>query len=100
HPSSTPTPFPSTMLFRSAPTDRLNALVDDFREDTPAHVHQKLLILAGLSDPSHLLRKLREIGVIVATTGRAEGGPGEEPFARHVDRKSTRLNSSHLGISY
>src|SRR5438045_6888879 len=34
--------------------------------------------------------------------GRDLGAPGAFPFTRgvHPDRKSTRLNSSHLGISY
>src|ERR1039458_10688523 len=27
-------------------------------------------------------------------------GPGQEKINRRIDRKSTRLNSSHLGISY
>src|SRR5258705_2773367 len=34
------------------------------------------------------------------TTSRREVAPGRTPSGPAADRKSTRLNSSHLGISY
>src|ERR1035438_8154798 len=37
---------------------------------------------------------------IAAVLGIVEGSVADGVLAAHLDRKSTRLNSSHLGISY
>src|SRR5262245_64481283 len=74
--------FPYTTLFRSG---LQNPGIDDFLDTT--------------------LPRLAELGVPVWTS---VGGSCPEEYARicarlehrHEDRKSTRLNSSHLGISY
>src|SRR3712207_7623587 len=45
------------------------------------------------------LRPVRGLGDDVHT-GVLEPAPDEDPVADRVDRKSTRLNSSHANISY
>src|SRR5437899_8050879 len=67
--------FPYTTLFRSLPPEDQ---VRVFRLLSPHHAGE---VLAELDDPT-----LREL---VGSLPEVE-----------VDRKSTRLNSSHLGISY
>src|SRR5260221_8391753 len=65
--------FPYTTLFRSG-RDRGDARVDIFRRR------------GDRSEP--------------ARRGRGGAGPCLAPSARRLDRKSTRLNSSHTVISY
>src|SRR5256885_13183285 len=72
--------FPYTTLFRSQ-------LRGDLVRRTDDHV-------ALVDDAVHLARQGRElVGVFRRGRGRFGG-------ARNQDRKSTRLNSSHLVISY
>src|SRR5207249_6077106 len=99
-PPQTPQPplFPSPPLFRSAgPVQRAAPQPEAGGTDTP---------------PGHLLprrqRRRREapLGRYSDRRARARGGvcmvgPGRRgPAQRGGDRKSTRLNSSHVSISY
>src|SRR2546426_7939096 len=74
--------FPYTTLFRSPFENRLQAIRT--RDGTPLWAEA-----AGLPTPVAQLEVTAQ-GIVV----RCQPGPG------HEDRKSTRLNSSHLVISY
>src|SRR5947199_4251058 len=52
--------------------------------------------------PIFLLRRLRDLDALLAESGLFLRGVGRGEHVSRVtlDRKSTRLNSSHLGISY
>src|SRR2546430_7754101 len=76
--------FPYTTLFRSAPVHRLAPAVDV----TFLHEIQKRARDGGLVLMAH--RQIR----IVPPAENAQ------PFEIFLDRKSTRLNSSHSQISY
>src|SRR2546426_6137622 len=87
--------FPYTTLFRS--------LTTLFLQDVAAEI----LVIHDLAEPvAHLVRveldallgQLREIEQHVLEQGGHDGV--EPPGADVLDRKSTRLNSSHLVISY
>src|SRR5262245_64368826 len=84
------TPFPYTMLFRSR---LLGQGVGVDAEEPDALLDHLLLHLARQLLPDLLGREGR-----VEQEHRARGGVLEDVDL--VDRKSTRLNSSHLGISY
>src|SRR5947199_7814225 len=75
--------FPYTTLFRSP-------LADALAKTAPTVV--MLVTSDGLTDPRvvRAMRSARRAGFRVRLLCRARDG----------DRKSTRLNSSHLGISY
>src|SRR5699024_12690999 len=79
--------FPYTTLFRSRPHRRLHGAGADLR----AHLVQR-------RDPRgrDLIRDPRHL------SGLPDGRPRRSPAAgaRVEDRKSTRLNSSHVSISY
>src|SRR5205814_8176266 len=85
-PSLRPAPrsalFPYTTLFRSA--ERVARRDDD------------VLLLEDLE------RELLAVDVVLVAAEGVEGALGLDDIkSRHLlDRKSTRLNSSHLGISY
>src|SRR5690606_39343684 len=93
----TPTPFPSTTLFRSpagrAPLRRLEAHAGTGRPGASG----RGVVGEGCLRPRLLPRLPGRGGVGVALPGRE--GWGLLP-AWVVDRKSTRLNSSHVKISY
>src|SRR2546426_3152045 len=71
--------FPYTTLFRSAPAQRRHALRPEIKDR--GNRTEKL-------DPEHRIDQ-RE--------GQHHGAEADE---QDIDRKSTRLNSSHLVISY
>src|SRR5258705_7108581 len=75
--------FPYTTLFRSSPLEAPDGL--RYRSTHPT-VRAKA---RAVSAPCHQLRQ--------ATNGSGRSPPSGRPDG---DRKSTRLNSSHLGISY
>src|SRR5262245_66573749 len=53
------------------------------------------------NDEKNLLQTFSVLGrEFVLSLARAVAGKSEYDFERLIDRKSTRLNSSHLGISY
>src|SRR5690242_21597346 len=84
-PPHSSTLFPYTTLFRSLAAAR-----------------------EALAHTPELLPRLREAGVVDAggqgvvalLEGAARYAHGEAPGATETDRKSTRLNSSHMSISY
>src|SRR5690606_41284375 len=90
-PPSSP-PFPYTTLFRSF---RLSSLALDDRTAGLERVRRE--VLAGLINP---MRGLSRVGY--AQAWRRGSLPGDAPpaFFATRDRKSTRLNSSHVKISY
>src|SRR5262245_64675448 len=80
-----PTPFPYTTLFRSW------ALSAAGRNGEALAMSERAMRL-GSRDPSFLYHA----GMVALRAGRTDRTQGDHPR----DRKSTRLNSSHLGISY
>src|SRR5205814_9743534 len=94
-----PSPFPYTTLFRS--DERHAALLADVvdRHDV-GMIDARRGARFPLESPSQLLL-LGEVGAQHLDRDRSSQAQvgGLADFA-HSDRKSTRLNSSHLGISY
>src|SRR5205807_10037349 len=91
HPPPTPTLFPYTTLFRSQRTgikQRHIAADGEFTSHLAINAARAALADAGLDAQS--------IDLIVLATST----PDNTFPATAVDRKSTRLNSSHLVISY
>src|SRR5207249_11675309 len=94
-----PTIFPYTTLFRSHSVDRKEGLVAvlkgaarDLRQRERLHDR---LVVGRVVDVPHAEPFGRRIPGRVRASRCAEvGRPG------HADRKSTRLNSSHVSISY
>src|SRR2546427_3515411 len=76
--------FPYTTLFRSTYREVLAAVLD-YRS---WHTFELRMLQPG-SPPERLTRKKH-----------SEMSGGEKSAAIHLDRKSTRLNSSHSQISY
>src|SRR5207253_4689894 len=97
-PPPRPPPFPSTTLFRSTVAASVDLVV---HVGTDASGHRRVREIVALPGPS-------EGGVIetadIFTTreGRLVRSDGYPPHAERfsADRKSTRLNSSHVAISY
>src|SRR5205807_5569969 len=85
------TPFPYTTLFRS---DDAGRLIDQVLRDIVWDINNLTQDLGGFLQPLF----------IVAVFGESERGENgcehEQDDAASKDRKSTRLNSSHLVISY
>src|SRR5205807_10344284 len=93
-PPPTPPLFPYTTLFRSHRFRRRHDRLQWHRRPVPA-VGRRPPSRAGIS----AARRERRIG----GAGRTDGAYARSPERRHQrarDRKSTRLNSSHLVISY
>src|SRR5205814_9497473 len=93
----TPTLFPYTTLFRSTEDDSLPREVADWSPNPEQQYNQAELreilgrTIQGLPPSFRTVFVLRDV----------EGLSTEETAdALDLDRKSTRLNSSHLGISY
>src|SRR5437868_11377717 len=62
-------------------------------------------LLPGVVGDSPAMRAVYRLTRLVATSRASvllvgETGTGKEVIARNIDRKSTRLNSSHVSISY
>src|SRR2546429_7355745 len=79
--------FPYTTLFRSPGSDQRNVVLPLRPEDLPDLAEQRVDVVA---DPA--LAELAKRREVAANLGRVD--------VRVVDRKSTRLNSSHGYISY
>src|SRR5688572_31440825 len=90
--SPSSTLFPYTTLFRSdvGMPERDGYEVAAYIKGTPELAHIPVLLLTGAFEP------------IDETRARAVGCDGVlvKPFEPQIDRKSTRLNSSHSQISY
>src|SRR5256885_9990507 len=83
--------FPYTTLFRSDDHAGQRLLREVPVEPVPARAR-----LVDEHQPAALALQLAHQGIDVALP-RTDGAEG---YRRHRDRKSTRLNSSHLVISY
>src|SRR5258705_1652926 len=81
--------FPYTTLFRSAAFARIRSIEGAF---------VKLDALAEAFDKAESVMVHRRFHHLQDMIGIGMGGARDE--GRSGDRKSTRLNSSHLGISY
>src|SRR3989454_11956522 len=90
--------FPYTTLFRSIRAARLEAVQEHDLVAGLAHRHVEVARVRKL------FRELRQLVVVGGEDRLAADGVVQElrhrPGDRHADRKSTRLNSSHLVISY
>src|SRR5437899_4698976 len=70
----------------------------DYRWADPALMHVTLAFLG--QQPEERLDLLHNVGETAAATSRPGILKVGQPGSFGPDRKSTRLNSSHLGISY
>src|SRR5699024_12353468 len=94
HPRSTP--FPYTTLFRSVEGGGGAAQLGGLAVQV-----QLLLVVAGLARRSPLFKQALPLLPAGLFGGFGFGlGPGGVPLLFQRDRKSTRLNSSHVSISY
>src|SRR5690348_17472400 len=89
-----PTLFPYTTLFRSINQRAVN---DVGVADDPAHIGRRPENFVGLHPVDVAHRPVERHGVPAIVAHDSLGDPGRP---RGVDRKSTRLNSSHPSISY
>src|SRR3546814_15232056 len=87
----TDTLFPYTTLFRSLRDDLLD--LPDVDQGVALVVGQQLLAGAGLVD--HVDGLVRQQAVADVLDRQVDGGLQRVVGVEHVDRKSTRLNSSH-----
>src|SRR5207253_10952515 len=92
HPTSTL--FPYTTLFRS------HRAVAEVKLDVGGPA-LRVLVAQLLAEPEDAHEPLSRAGnVLVGQHGRDRRGHGGRLESRAIDRKSTRLNSSHVAISY
>src|SRR5262245_63535489 len=89
-------------IFRAAHRPRRLRLTDDQRRRLAVKGkvlgRHRLAAVAGIVTPDTILRWYRRL-VAKKYDGSKARRPGR-PSTKVADRKSTRLNSSHLGISY
>src|SRR5690606_41925800 len=92
---SLPSPFPSTTLFRSA-LELLRHAVERAGQTTElvAADDRQAPLLVALSHGPRRLHQLANLAV------HGPRGQQRAHQRQHQDRKSTRLNSSHVKISY
>src|SRR5205814_10010369 len=92
-PAHRPPPF-SVFLLPQPPTSTLFPYTTLFRSDheRPA-IHQP-------RERHHLIHTAQRLGIIPPMMRQERRRPQHRRHLPHQDRKSTRLNSSHLGISY
>src|SRR5690606_41402157 len=83
--------FSFSLLFPLPPSPPLFPYTTLFRSPDRAAVRPR-----SRGDPAALRRRHAQLPV----PGPARGGRGDAAQPVHVDRKSTRLNSSHVKISY
>src|SRR5690606_41218252 len=90
--------FPYTTLFRSPSADSEDAMPSTQSTD---QTMQRYLVLLRPEDPDRGVRVLAELAqATVVIRSRDTGTPRQPPCVLVLDRKSTRLNSSHVKISY
>src|SRR5690349_23512888 len=85
--------FPYTTLFRSRRLHEWAARVEPLE-------HHRLAAQIGQVDGLALVVLEREVRRRLADLGLGPGGRGDARLRRGRDRKSTRLNSSHVESSY
>src|SRR5204863_8189473 len=97
-PPPSPTLFPYTTLFRSGPAKELHDLLESL--GVSVWFSEKDVVLGSplLREIDKGLAKSR-VGIVLVTPALLRRLQGEG-LAELVDRKSTRLNSSHVEISY
>src|SRR5207249_8270812 len=92
--------FPYTTLFRSSQVQQFacNGSVRRSFEDQWRGVH---VLGHAIGDHADTGREVGDVEIEIATEIGALGrNQGRESIAAREDRKSTRLNSSHVSISY
>src|SRR5205814_9962380 len=93
-----PTLFPYTTLFRSQ-ADAVRRLFEDAQPRTVIHLAAEVGgIGANRANPGRYWYANLMMGAHLIEQARSSGL--EKLVLAGTDRKSTRLNSSHLGISY
>src|SRR5690606_40847261 len=97
-PPPTSTLFPYTTLFRSpaAPPDTLAFHAGVKLVGHQATVTPHPALIAETSSQSHPIEVLQQLNAALAPQAYAVA----KRRGAHIDRKSTRLNSSHVKISY
>src|SRR5205814_4334218 len=93
-----------TCSFHSFPTRRssdLSGLLDAWvnSEGAIRSKEERLDTFLLDEEPQEALPSYPTLADVLRPSGDRTGGPAEVPV-EVIDRKSTRLNSSHLGISY
>src|SRR5690606_41695758 len=90
--------FPYTTLFRSpvtaARTDKTRGMTERARKATP------VLTCRGIWETVRVVGRLTGVHRVVNGAGHAMAPDPRPDALPHRDRKSTRLNSSHVKISY
>src|SRR5207249_11626124 len=98
-----PPPSSSSLLFslilRRPPTSTLFPYTTLFRSHVPGAEHGDAIAQAGAAIQPLEHRHVRVRFFVVAVNTRVRRA-GEDFIVAGVDRKSTRLNSSHVSISY
>src|ERR1035441_10772384 len=69
-------------------------------QQTKSFIHSAIQLKNPAKEVAETLHKMKLSEHPDLATAEAMQGPGAGPKTGAVDRKSTRLNSSHLGISY
>src|SRR2546429_9902165 len=90
--------FPYTTLFRSPNVDPEGLLEYSVVYTDRALNHMSVAFQGVMKDISRVLKQVYNAKSAVVVPG--SGTFGMEAVARQLDRKSTRLNSSHGYISY
>src|SRR5262245_62533784 len=96
-PPPRPTLFPYTTLFRSNEKKQGVELQDGCQTEPRTGA---AVAASGGATPAEQRERQDEKLELADVEQAPQRGPGREGEARPADRKSTRLNSSHLGISY
>src|SRR5437660_6638838 len=89
-------------MLRRPPTSTLFPYTTLFRSSVEHPIEQRRLVAASCGVERFLQAVIQEVGRVeihVARKLAAECADVSE-IQRHLDRKSTRLNSSHVAISY
>src|SRR5207249_6191227 len=90
--------FPYTTLFRSGADLQSRIPIEDARKEHRPQRIANPVVRRGAARPRELVEVDRELAARHADARRAD--VQEEGNADVLDRKSTRLNSSHVSISY
>src|SRR5690606_40010801 len=93
-------PFPYTTLFRSCTGTTGHAEVVQVRFDPAQITYRDLLqVFFSAHDPTQLNRQGNDVGTQYRSVIFYHSAEQKEAAEAVIDRKSTRLNSSHVKIS-